>query len=218
MLLAFDVVDEAAAEHDEWHTREHLPERLSIPGFMRGSRWTAANRASTYFVLYEVETLATLESPAYLQRLDHPSPWTARMMPHYRGMRRGFCSVTGSIGGGLGRSALHVRLAPEAAREASLREWLLDSALPAIAASRGVGGVHLFESALAPAMTNEQRIRGSDAGLDWALLVTGYADAALQDIAGRDLEDGRLVASGASRATSALYRLQYMLTNRDVAC
>lgn len=32
MLLSFDVVEEAIAEHDQWHTQERLPERLSIPG------------------------------------------------------------------------------------------------------------------------------------------------------------------------------------------
>jgi hypothetical protein len=36
MLLSFDVAEEAIAEHDEWHTHEHFPERLSIPGFLRG--------------------------------------------------------------------------------------------------------------------------------------------------------------------------------------
>ena len=31
MLLSFDVVEDAIAEHDEWHTRELCQERLSIP-------------------------------------------------------------------------------------------------------------------------------------------------------------------------------------------
>jgi len=38
MLLSFDVAREAIRQHDDWHTHEHLPERLSIPGFLRGSR------------------------------------------------------------------------------------------------------------------------------------------------------------------------------------
>jgi hypothetical protein len=41
MLLSFDVDVEAVAEHDRWHTQEHLPERLAITGFLRGTRWTA---------------------------------------------------------------------------------------------------------------------------------------------------------------------------------
>ncbi len=41
MLLSFDVAAEVQVEHDDWHSHEHLPERLSIPGFLRGSRWRA---------------------------------------------------------------------------------------------------------------------------------------------------------------------------------
>ena len=45
MLLGFDIEAPAIAEHDEWHTHEHLPERLSIPGFLRGTRWIAVRGA-----------------------------------------------------------------------------------------------------------------------------------------------------------------------------
>lgn len=57
MLLGFDVVPEAMAEHDRRHTHEHMPERLSIPGFLRGTRWCALRGAPHYMVLYEVESL-----------------------------------------------------------------------------------------------------------------------------------------------------------------
>ena len=60
MLLSFDIVPDAAAEHDHWHTFEHLPERLSIPGFLRGTRWIALEGQPRYLVLYEVAQLATL--------------------------------------------------------------------------------------------------------------------------------------------------------------
>ena len=43
MLLSFDVEADAIDEHDRWHTHEHLPERLSIPGFRRGTRWLATD-------------------------------------------------------------------------------------------------------------------------------------------------------------------------------
>lgn len=68
MLLAFDIDAEAIAEHDDWHTHEHLPERLSIPGFLRGTRWVAVQGQPRYCVLYEVADLATLRSPAHLER------------------------------------------------------------------------------------------------------------------------------------------------------
>ena len=36
MLLTFDIEKAAIAEHYDWHTHEHLPERLSTPGFAEG--------------------------------------------------------------------------------------------------------------------------------------------------------------------------------------
>ena len=78
MLLSFDVAPDAIDEHDDWHTHEHLPERLSIPGFVRGTRWVAPEGQPRYFVMYEVEELATLASAAYLERLNNPTPWTRK--------------------------------------------------------------------------------------------------------------------------------------------
>jgi len=34
-----DVAPEVKDEYDDWHVHEHMPERLAIPGFQRGSRW-----------------------------------------------------------------------------------------------------------------------------------------------------------------------------------
>ena len=72
MLLSFDIAPEAIDEHDHWHTHEHLPERLAIPGFLRGTRWVALRGQPRYLVLYEVAQLATLTSDAYLARLNSP--------------------------------------------------------------------------------------------------------------------------------------------------
>lgn len=216
MLLAFDIVPDAIAEHDAWHTHEHLPERLSIPGFKRGTRWTATRGHPRYFVLYEVAELATLTSPAYLARLDHPSPWTTKMMPSYRNMRRGFCAVAGSFGAGLGAASLLVRFAPVPGREASLRDWLLRDTLPRLSTEPGIGSAHLLEGAATPPMTNEQRIRGADAGVDWAVLVTGYSPDVVASLAQHDLEPAQFGAHGATGATAAIYRMDYTLTDRDV--
>jgi hypothetical protein len=216
MLLSFDVVADAIAEHDQWHTHEHLPERLSIPGFVRGTRWVALRGQPRYFVLYEVKQLATLTSDAYLERLNNPSPWTSKMMPHYRGMTRGFCSVTGSFGFGIGHVSLLLRFKPAPGAESSLRQCLLQDTLPQLPSRPGIGSVHLFEGAAAPAMTNEQRIRGADAGVDWALFVTGYNQDALENLVQAELGGAQLKAHGAVDVLAATYRMDYALTHREV--
>lgn len=216
MLLSFDVVEDAIAEHDDWHTHEHLPERLSIPGFIRGTRWVSLAERPRYCVMYEVDQLATLQSEAYLERLNNPSPWTSRMMPNYRGMTRGLCSVSGSFGMGLGQIGLVIRCKPETGRESSLRTWLLDDTLPHLPSRRGLGSAHLLELALTPRMTQEQRIRGADAGVDWALLVTGYSESVLAGLMHGDLSRTQIEEHGGTAVCAAMYQMQYALTNREV--
>ncbi len=139
------------------------------------------------------------------------------MMPHYRKMTRGFCSVSGSFGLGVGHIAVLLRFKPESASAASLRRWLLQDALPQLPPLRGVGSVHLLEAALTPQMTNEQRIRGADVGIDWALLLTGYGEQALADMVRDVLGPPHLEQRGATGVLAATYRIDYSLSRVEVA-
>ncbi len=216
MLLSFDIEADAIEEHDRWHTHEHLRERLSIPGFLRGTRWTAVEGEPRYMVLYEVESLAALASEAYLARLNNPTPWTTRMMPHYRGMNRGLCTVLGSFGFGQGSAAALIRFTPEASRSELLNRWLLDEALPAVPQTAGLGSAHLLQGAQAAPMTHEQRIRGADRGVDSALIVTGYDSKAVSAQAHELCAAGGLVDRGAVELSCATYRWSYSLSSAEV--
>lgn len=213
MLLSFDIVPEAVAEHDHWHTHEHLQERLSIAGFVRATRWVALAGQPRYFIVYEVAELAALTSAAYLERLNNPTPWTSKIMPCYRGMARGFCAVTASFGLGNGHAVRVIRFRPDPDAAASLRRWLVEAALPPLASQPGIGGAHLFESAQTPPMTNEQRIRGRDAGVDSVLLLTGYDHDALAAA----LDARHLEQRGAQSVIDGMYRLDYSLSREELA-
>ena len=216
MLLSFDIDQEAVEEHDRWHTHEHLPERLSIPGFRRGTRWVATEGDPRYMVVYEVESLQVLASAAYLARLNSPTPWTARMMPHYRRMRRGLCAVAGSFGLGQGGVAALVFFTPEYARAAALRQWLLQEALPGLPQLTGLGSVHLLQEAQVATMTNEQRIRGADRGVDSAVIITGYDRGAVAAGAQRLMGAGGLPDHGAENLACATYRLDYTVAATEI--
>lgn len=79
MVAWYDIAPEATSEHDDWHSHEHMPERLGIPGFLRGRRWVAPSGSPQYFVMYEVENFETLTSKPYLERLNNPTPWSKKM-------------------------------------------------------------------------------------------------------------------------------------------
>lgn len=84
MVLFYDI-DGNLTDHDVWHSREHFGERLGVPGSLRASRWVSAGARC-----YEVSDVGVASSEAYVERLNDPMPWTAAMMPCFRGMIRGF--------------------------------------------------------------------------------------------------------------------------------
>jgi len=99
LAMWWDVAGDVRAEFEHWHSHEHFAERMAIPGFRRASRWRSASDGSGVFVMYELENHDVLSSPAYLARLNAPTPWSTKMMPHHRGMVRTQCRVLETRGG-----------------------------------------------------------------------------------------------------------------------
>ena len=59
--------------YEKWYQTEHLPERLSIPGFKNGRRYQALRGSPKYFTWYEVDTPSVLRSAEYVDRLSNPT-------------------------------------------------------------------------------------------------------------------------------------------------
>ena len=97
VAMWWNIRAEQRSEFGDWHSHEHFPERLGIPGFRRGSRWTSALDAEGFFVLYELEQYETLTSKGYLDRLNAPTPWSTKMMPHHLNMVRSQCRVASEL-------------------------------------------------------------------------------------------------------------------------
>jgi hypothetical protein len=60
-----------------------MPERVGIPGFLRGRRYRAIDAAAEYFTLYEAEDAAVLTGAHYLERLNNPTPATRTVIPQF---------------------------------------------------------------------------------------------------------------------------------------
>ena len=214
MLLWYDIVPEAIDAHDEWHTREHFPERIGIPGFLRAQRWVAERGGPRYFVVYEVADIDVLSDRPYLDRLNDPTPWTRRMMPSFRGMTRGFCQVKQRHGTVLGSSALTIRFAAAPDCRQRLEAWL-SGTLPALARRNGVTSAFLLEAGAEPAMTQEQSLRGRDADVDQVLWVTGYSSHAIRQLAAGELSLETLERQGAAAGASlGVYGLACLANRR----
>ncbi len=221
LAMWWDMAPDMCPEFEHWHAHEHFPERLGIAGFLRASRWKCANGGEGVFVMYELSGYEVLSSAPYLARLNAPTPWSTRMMPHHRQMVRSQCHVLESRGGAIARHALTVRLSPAAGQA---QAQALRSALGALAGelvtAPGLAGMHLLRHQtpdIAP--TQEQIIRsGADRVADWVLVVCGYDPAALDTLSASALSEAGLSAMGAAEgAQRALYTLSQSATPVDTA-
>jgi len=90
-----------APEYEAWHTFEHVPERVCVPGFLSGRRYAGYDRAeSRYFTLYDIASLDVLETPQYRELQDNPTPWSRKMRLAFRNFLRIPCLTIASQGEG----------------------------------------------------------------------------------------------------------------------
>jgi hypothetical protein len=214
----WDIAPEVRADFEDWHAHEHFPERLAIPGFLRGTRWRSADGGDGMFVVYELERHETLSSPAYLARLNAPTPWSMRLMPHHRGMVRSQCRVVATRGGLTAAHALTVRLVPAPGRGEALHAFFA-ALVDELPRRPGLTGAHLLRhDAPDIAATKEQAIRShGDRSADLIAVVCGYDRAALEAVQAAELGADGLSAQGAEPgALAGLYTLACSATPGDV--
>jgi hypothetical protein len=220
IAMWWDVAPEMRREVEHWHSREHMPERLAIPGFLRGTRWKSAAGADAYFIIYEARSFATISTGAYLDRLNDPTPWSRKMMPHHLNMVRSPCRVRFSAGAFVARALLTVRLSPHPRRVGAFTRALCDELLPALTARAEIVGAHLLQAAdpRGGAITTEQAIRGRDATADRVVLVSSYDPGALEALAREELGEDALVARGAAPgAVRGIYAPALSLASAEAA-
>lgn len=106
-----DVERSNLTDYRHWLTREHTTERVTTDGFL-GNRVFHAIRADIerFFILYELQAPEILDAPAYLARLNAPTPWSQRIMPQLGNFVRGGGVVTARAGRGEGSTIVALRL------------------------------------------------------------------------------------------------------------
>jgi hypothetical protein len=220
LAIWHDIEAHGELEYNDWHTREHMPERVAIPGFEAGRRFVDRNLAHhRYFTLYEAATLDALGSTAYRARLDAPTPWTRKVQPTFTNFVRSACRTAASEGRGTGGALATIRVdfADHGRREPFARasRTLAVEAL----AHHGITSVHvgIAEPSVTRTPTAESALREltGEEVFDAVVLV----DAIGRDEVERALpsfEAGLAPALGEASTTSAVYDLAYALTAEDV--
>jgi hypothetical protein len=206
------------AEFEDWHSHEHFPERMGIPGFRRGSRWADVDGGEGFFVIYELDCYDTLTSEGYLQRLNNPTPWSTKMMPHHRDMVRSQCKRVHSSGGGISQYAMTLRFSPAKDRETEESVYLTAIA-EAFAKSPGGVAFHVLRTETPKvSATREQQIRGGkDAVADWIVIAMGYDLETLQNLQRDEFNEQIMKLRGIEPgALSGIYQLAYALSTSDL--
>jgi hypothetical protein len=221
MVFWHDLAPDTDQDYRDWHAHEHIAERVGIPGFLRGRRGSAVAGPPAYFIMYEVDDLAVLTSPAYLARLNEPSAWTTRALGHFRNSNRTLCRRELSFGLGVGRRIATLRFSPQPGQAEALHAWLANECLPDLAAVSGICGAHLLlgDEAASRTETEEKGLRDQpDQVSDWVLLLEGYEDEALERAVAGPASTATLAGRGAAMDGEwAVFRLHHCVSEQDVA-
>jgi hypothetical protein len=202
-----DLLPEAKEEYYEWHSREHLPERVGIPGFRRGRRYLAVSGAPEFFTLYEADSPEVLAGQDYLNRLNAPTEWTRRVMPSMRNFARSTCRVVFTSGVGSGGVLLTMRFDIGAGERTGIIEALTRRILPPLSFRNGISGLHLClaDEAIGKVATSEKQLRvEATPAPAWIVLIEGNSVADVRG-AGEALVPG-LSAHNATAPDIAIYR------------
>lgn len=208
-----DIVPEMLDEFYAWHGEEHMPERVGIPGFLRGRRYGAIRASLAFFNLYEAQSPQVVAGQDYLARLNNPTPWTLATTKHFRNVSRSVCRVAATFGAAQGGLMATWRYDVPDDRAEEHRKALATRVLPEIASRRGVAGAHLLIANVEASAveTAEKKARVQETRIPrWILLMEGWSDEApFEALCRSALSDTVLAGMGASGAADfGLYRLQ----------
>jgi len=209
VLIWNDVAPEGREQFYEWHDKEHIPERLALPGFRRGRRFVRPEHSPEWLTIYEAADLRAFVSPEYLARLNAPTPATVSALRHFRNTSRAACRVVHSVGSSTGGHMLAMRLNVAAEHTEALCRYLRDDAFPRAMTRIGILACHLCEADASASYVNtaESSTREFDVP-PWILLCEASTATPLEGM--RDVIDGRqLERLGVEvRKDAAVYALE----------
>ncbi len=205
-LLAIwnDIAGGAENEFRRWHSREHLPERMSVPGFKRGRRLFSSQAQPRWLTLYEVDDASVLSSTAYLDRLNNPTEWTQSVLPSFVATERMGASIAHRHGSGRGGVVGTVRLWGAIGQGAEL-DALLRKVMDTSGALAGVAAI----ATETPQQTRERGLRQGDLAPSEAVLLLELGGWPEGDV------EGFITGIAAERVVTDLYRLEHDITSAE---
>jgi hypothetical protein len=147
--------DDKREDFMEWHPRQHMVERLSIPGFLRGRRCIALEGAPDFLTIYELQSPDVLLTDVYKQRLANPTDWSSATLPAFTDNTRGACRILFTEGYAMGGFILTMRFAAQEGRESDLIGTVRET-MPRLTGRPRITGAHFAQ--------NDTSLTGGNAG------------------------------------------------------
>jgi hypothetical protein len=140
-----------------------------------------------FFAFYEVDSPAVLTSPAYVERLENPTPWTSGSMKSFRGMVRTVCDLKAIAGNLIGSHVVVVR-----ADKTMTPTPAAGNLVAKLAAEDGIARVQLWTAAAQQTKADaaEMKSRGRDQLIAGALIVECVRRSDADRVARRLAADG----------------------------
>lgn len=213
LLITFtQVADKDEADFNEWYNREHLDERIDLPGFRRACRYVAVDAAIKYMSTYECLRPDDIGSPAYLKVLANQTDWSKRVMGGFTKWHRLMGIVVADATHGIGAAATLVRFRPEPKDGDALAKWFNGGVLDAVNRSAGIVGSFAVagDSAAEARLARGLGVKPDPEIPEWCVLVQGSDLDATLEAAKAHLGDklGAVAARGAP--TWETYRLMFL--------
>ncbi|MBS0541304.1 MAG: hypothetical protein JSR47_21245 [Proteobacteria bacterium] len=217
LITLTEVRSRDEADFNEWYNREHIDERVNLPGFHRARRYVAVEgtpaKVPKYFATYECDHVSDLATPGYLHLLANQTPWSQAVMARFTRFHRLTLRVQVDLTHGTGGALTAVRFVPDPRKRKALIAWLNDTALPRAIARNGMLGACAGENDLDVANAPvQQKSMDHPKALDaeWAVLLEGADPAATTAAARATFKRTTLARFGVATPVSiATYRLLY---------
>jgi hypothetical protein len=85
-IVETDVLPVQEDDFNAWYNEEHLPGLASVHGTIRAARYLDVTGSPRYYACYDLASLATFRSPAWLPH--SATAWSSRVRPGFRNTRR----------------------------------------------------------------------------------------------------------------------------------
>jgi len=212
LCTSMDIDPGDEAEFNRWFDKEHMEERVRIPGFFDARRYESLEGSPRYLNLYETKALDVFSSSVYRERLANQTQWSLKIMGRFKNFNRIVGQISVSKGFGYGAYLGLVWLKPSGTREDDLRNWFAQKEFPLLIEMDEVLSIHLLEPdpvlSGPPPGVSPSATQGEKGGR-WIVIVEGTNSKTVSDVCQKRFAPAIFKELGtAQEIHSGLYKLR----------